>query len=164
MGRYGNLDCPTLTGRGFPLGLSMLLVGTAGEAFLPALVGPLPPREDALLLDLEMLGLVVAFLSPGLFGFPLPRTEGGGGATSTPLFPLAPFGVDRLPLDVDGDRRPEPHVRVPPVEHHEVTVGERERSVAIALYRQVSTLSGPLVYPCHAFPRSERDLTLAVKV
>lgn len=56
----------------------MLLVGTAGEAgeaFLPALVGPLPPREDALLLDLEMLGLVVAFLSPGLFGFALPRTE-----------------------------------------------------------------------------------------
>ena len=78
MGRYGNLDCPTLTGRGFPLGLSMLLVGTAGEAgeaFLPALVGLLPPREDALLLDLEMFGLVVAFLSPGLFGFALPRTE-----------------------------------------------------------------------------------------
>jgi hypothetical protein len=75
MGRYGDLDYPKLTKRGFFLGLTMLLVGAAGEAFLPALVGPLPPWEDALLLDLEMLGLVVAFLSPVVFGFVLPLTE-----------------------------------------------------------------------------------------
>ncbi len=75
MGRYGNLDYPKLTKRGFFLGLAMLLVGATGEAFLPALVGPLPPWEDTLLLDLEILGLVVAFLSPIVFGFVLPLTE-----------------------------------------------------------------------------------------
>jgi hypothetical protein len=75
MGRYGNLDYPKLTKRGFALGVAMLLVGAAGEAFLPALVGPLPPWEDALLLDLEILGLVVAFLSPVVVGFALPLTE-----------------------------------------------------------------------------------------
>lgn len=75
MGRYGDLDYPKLAKRGFLLGLAMLLVGAAGEAFLPALVGPLPTWEDTLLLDLEMLGLVVAFLSPVLFGFALPLTE-----------------------------------------------------------------------------------------
>lgn len=75
MGRYGNLDYPKLTKRGFLLGLTMLLVGAAGEVFLPALVGPLPPWEDALLLDLEMIGLVVAFFSPVVFGFALPLTE-----------------------------------------------------------------------------------------
>ena len=75
MARYGDLDYPKLTKRGFLLGLAMLFVGAAGEAFLPALVGPLPPWEDTLLLDLEMLGLVVAFLSPVVFGFALPLTE-----------------------------------------------------------------------------------------
>jgi len=75
MGRYGDLDYPKLTKRGFLFGLAMLLVGAAGEAFLPVLVGPLPPWEDALLLDLEILGLVVAVLSPIVFGFALPLTE-----------------------------------------------------------------------------------------
>lgn len=75
MGRYGDLDYPKLARRGFILGLTMLFVGAGGEAFLPALVGPLPPWEDALLLDLEILGLVVGFLSPVVFGFALPLTE-----------------------------------------------------------------------------------------
>ena len=75
MGRYGSLVYPKLTRRGFLLGLTMLFVGAAGEAFLPALVGPLPAWEHALLLDLEILGLVVAFFSPVVFGFALPLTE-----------------------------------------------------------------------------------------
>lgn len=75
MGRDGNLDYPKLTRRGFLLGLLLLCAGAAGEAFLPVLVGPLPSWEDTILLDVEMLGPVVAFLSPIVFGFVLPLTE-----------------------------------------------------------------------------------------
>lgn len=75
MGQYGDLDYPMLAKRGFLLGLTMLLVGAAGEAFLPTLVGPLPAWEHALLLDVEILGLLVGFFSPLVFGIVLPLTE-----------------------------------------------------------------------------------------
>ena len=75
MGRYGDLDYPKLAKRGSLLGVALLLVGAAGKAFLPALVGPLPAWEHALLLDAEILGLLVGFLSPVVFGIVLPLTE-----------------------------------------------------------------------------------------
>ena len=75
MGRYGDLDYPKLAKRGFLLGVGMLFLGAAGEAFLPALVGPLPAWEHTLLLDVEILGLLVGFFSPLVFGIALPLTE-----------------------------------------------------------------------------------------
>lgn len=75
MGRYGDLDYPRLAKRGFLLGLALLFVGAGGEALLPALVGPLPGWERALLLDVEILGLLVGFFSPLVFGIALPLTE-----------------------------------------------------------------------------------------
>ena len=68
----------------------------------------------------------------------------------------------RLLFDVDDDGRPEPHVRVLTVEHHEVAVGERERAVPVPLDRQVTSPIAPFVYPCHTPTIDERHLTLVV--
>ena len=74
-GRYGNLDYPKLTKRGFGLGLALLVIGVLGEAALPALVGPLPGWEEMLFFDLEVIGVLLILLSPFVFGIFLPLTE-----------------------------------------------------------------------------------------
>lgn len=74
-GRYGNLDYPKLTKRGSGLGLALLAVGALGEAALPAVVGPLPGREEMLFFDLEVIGVALMLLSPFVFGIFLPLTE-----------------------------------------------------------------------------------------
>jgi len=70
-----NIDYPTWTKRGFLLGVGLFLVGALGEAFLPAVVGPLPGWEQTLLLDLEILGVLLGLCSPFVFGILLPLTE-----------------------------------------------------------------------------------------
>jgi hypothetical protein len=74
MGRYGSLDYPRLAKRSFLAGLCLFVVGLLGQTALPGLFGA-PPWSETLLLDLEALGLVVAFLSPFVFGVFLPLTE-----------------------------------------------------------------------------------------
>lgn len=75
MGRYGSLDYPTLTKRGFLLGVGLLALGAAGELLGPLLFGSLPAWENALFTDLEILGIVLGLLSPFVFGILLPLTE-----------------------------------------------------------------------------------------
>lgn len=75
MGRYGNLDYPTLTRRGFALGIGLLVVGLLGEALGPAVVGSLPAWGHTLFLDLEILGILVGLFAPLVFGIALPLTE-----------------------------------------------------------------------------------------
>lgn len=75
MGRYGNLDYPTLTRRGFALGVVLLAIGALGELVGPIVLGPLPGWEQSLLFDLEVLGVVLGLVTPFVFGILLPLTE-----------------------------------------------------------------------------------------
>ncbi|WP_049971695.1 DUF7860 family protein [Haladaptatus cibarius] len=75
MGRYGDLDYPKLTKRGFFLGVALLTIGALGEIVGTALYGPLPAWENALFTDLEIIGILLGLLSPFVFGMFLPLTE-----------------------------------------------------------------------------------------
>jgi hypothetical protein len=74
-GRYGDLDYPTLTKRSVLLGVALFLVGALGEAVIALMGLQVPGWEETLLFDLEVLGIVVAFLSVVVFGVALPLTE-----------------------------------------------------------------------------------------
>jgi hypothetical protein len=74
MGRYGSLDYPRLAKRSFLFGLSLFVLGLLGQVVLGTTAGT-PAWELTLLLDLEAIRLVVAFLSPFVFGIFLPLTE-----------------------------------------------------------------------------------------
>lgn len=75
MGRYGDLDYGFLTKAGFLTGLSLFILGVAGELLGPAYFGPLPGWEETLFFDMEVIGLVIGFFSPFIFGIFLPLTE-----------------------------------------------------------------------------------------
>lgn len=65
----------TLAKGGFGIGVAMVLIGILGMAIGHALFGSLPGWEETLFLDMEALGIVVALVSPFLFGVLLPLTE-----------------------------------------------------------------------------------------
>ena len=75
MGRYGNLDYPTLTKRSFLFGLVLFALGVLGEFLGHTYFAPLPGWEQTLLLDAEIVGILIAFFSPFVFGIILPLTE-----------------------------------------------------------------------------------------
>lgn len=75
MGRYGNIDYPTVTKRAFLLGATLFLVGGLGELVGHALFGSLPGWEETLLLNAEILGVLIAVVAPIVFGIVLPLTE-----------------------------------------------------------------------------------------
>lgn len=75
MGRYGNMDYPRMTKRGFLLGLALLSIGAIGSAIGHGFFEPLPAWESTLLFDLEVIGLVIGFFSPLIFGIFMPLTE-----------------------------------------------------------------------------------------
>jgi hypothetical protein len=74
-GRHGDLDCPTLTKRSFLFGLSLFVIGTIGQFVVRSLGLELPGWEMALLFGAEIVGLLIAFFSPFVFGILLPLTE-----------------------------------------------------------------------------------------
>lgn len=74
-GRYGKLDYAKLTKLGFALGIGLFLTGAVGETAGHAIYGTLPAWENTLFFDLEAIGVVVALLSPFVFGIALPLTE-----------------------------------------------------------------------------------------
>jgi hydrogenase/urease accessory protein HupE len=74
-GRYGNLNYEKLTKRSVVLGVSLFLIGALGEMVLHAVGLPVPGWENALLLGFEGLGILIALLSPFIFGIVLPLTE-----------------------------------------------------------------------------------------
>lgn len=75
MGRYGDLDYAFLAKAGFFVGLGLLVIGAGGELIGHAYFEPLPAWEETLFFDLEVLGLLIGFFSPFLFGIFLPLTE-----------------------------------------------------------------------------------------
>ena len=75
MGRYGDLDYAAYAKGGFLLGLALIVVGATGEWAISAHLVTVPPWEDALLFDLEVLGVALFLLSPFVFGVLLPLTE-----------------------------------------------------------------------------------------
>lgn len=75
MGRYGQIDYPTVTKRAFALGVGLFLLGALGEIVGHALFGTLPAWENTLLFDAEILGILIALLSPIVFGIVMPLTE-----------------------------------------------------------------------------------------
>lgn len=74
MGRYGNIDYARPVKRGVVLGLLLLGLGELG-GYLGSTYFSLPAWEEALFLDVAVLGLLVFVLSPIIFGVVLPLTE-----------------------------------------------------------------------------------------
>lgn len=70
-----SLDHASLAKLGFLLGLGMFLAGAGGEFLGQAVLGGLPAWEATLLFDIEVLGLLVGFFSPLVFGVALPLLE-----------------------------------------------------------------------------------------
>ena len=60
---------------GFFLGVALFAIGGGGEIVGHALYGSLPAWENALFFDLEVVGLLVGFFSPLVFGIALPLLE-----------------------------------------------------------------------------------------
>ena len=75
MTRTRGLDHARLAKLGFLLGLGLFAIGGGGEIVGHALYGSLPAWGDALLFDLEVVGLLVGFFSPFVFGVALPLLE-----------------------------------------------------------------------------------------
>lgn len=69
------MDHARLAKGGFLLGLGMLLVGALGEVIGHVVLGGLPGWQDTLFFDLEVLGVLLALVSPFLFGIFLPLLE-----------------------------------------------------------------------------------------
>lgn len=69
------MDYARLAKGGFLLGLGMLAVGVVGEVLGHVVLGGLPGWEETLFFDLEVLGILLALVSPFLFGIFLPLLE-----------------------------------------------------------------------------------------
>ncbi|QZP39264.1 hypothetical protein [Halobaculum magnesiiphilum] len=74
-GRYGNLDYSRLTKLSFLLGIGMFVVGEFGEFGIRKAGMSVPAWEHSLLMTMAAIGIVVALLSPFVFGIVLPLTE-----------------------------------------------------------------------------------------
>lgn len=75
MARTNSLDYPTITKRGFLLGIGLFAIGVVGEVIGEVVLGGLPGWERTLLVDLAALGILLCLLVPFVFGVLLPLTE-----------------------------------------------------------------------------------------
>ena len=75
MTRTKSIDHAQLAKLGFLLGLGLFLAGAGGEMVGAAVFGGLPAWEATLLFDVEVVGLLVGFFSPLVFGIALPLLE-----------------------------------------------------------------------------------------
>jgi hypothetical protein len=71
-GRYGDLDYSRLTKLSFLLGLGLFVVSEFG---LRTVGKPGPAWQHRLLITAALVGILVALLSPFVFGIVLPLTE-----------------------------------------------------------------------------------------
>ena len=75
MGRYGELDYQRWAKTGFLLSLAVFAVGAGSEMAAAAMHLSLPAWENALFVNMEILGTLGALLFPLVFGVVLPLTE-----------------------------------------------------------------------------------------
>ncbi|SER17920.1 DUF7860 family protein [Natrinema salaciae] len=75
MARYSGHDYPKLAKTGFFVGLALFVVGTGSELVGNATMGSLPQWEHTLFFAMAIIGLLVGFFSPFVFGIALPLTE-----------------------------------------------------------------------------------------
>jgi hypothetical protein len=75
MGRYGTLDYQHWAKTGFLLSVAVFALGASAELSVAALDLTLPAWEHALLVDMEIVGVLGALFSPLIFGIVLPLTE-----------------------------------------------------------------------------------------
>jgi len=68
-------DYARLAKGGFGVGVAMLLIGVLGELLVPMVFGSMPGWEATLFFDLEVIGVLLALISPFLFGIFLPLVE-----------------------------------------------------------------------------------------
>ena len=75
MAQTRSIDHARLAKLGFLFGLGLFALGGAGEIVGHSVLGGLPAWEDSLLFDVEVVGLLVGFFSPFVFGIALPLLE-----------------------------------------------------------------------------------------
>lgn len=75
MGRYGDLNYTFHAKAWFLFGLGLFILGAGSEFIGHAYFAPLPAWEETLFFDMEVIGLLVGFFSPFVFGIFLPLTE-----------------------------------------------------------------------------------------
>jgi hypothetical protein len=75
MSNTRSLDHARMAKLGFLIGLGLFLAGAGGEFLGQAVLGGLPEWEATLLFDVEVIGLLVGFFSPFVFGIALPLLE-----------------------------------------------------------------------------------------
>ena len=70
-----NLDYPKLTKQSFLFGVALFVAGVFGESLIHSLGLEVPGWEQNLLFGIEAVGVLVALLSPFVFGILLALTE-----------------------------------------------------------------------------------------
>jgi len=75
MAHHRGIDYSVWTKRSFLFGVGLFALAAAIELIAHASIGSLPGWEETLLLDAEIIGVLVALLSPFVFGIVLPLTE-----------------------------------------------------------------------------------------
>lgn len=75
MAHHRGIDYSVWTKRSFPFGVGLFALAAVIELAAHAYLGSLPGWEETLLLDAEIVGVLVALLSPFVFGIVLPLTE-----------------------------------------------------------------------------------------
>mgnify|MGYP000633811013 CR=1 FL=1 len=75
MASHRGIDYSVWTKRSFLFGVGLFALAALIELLGHAFVGQLPGWEETLLLDAEIIGVVIALLSPFVLGIVLPLTE-----------------------------------------------------------------------------------------
>jgi len=75
MTRHSNLDHAFLAKAGFLVGLGLFVFGVGGELLGHSVLHNLPAWEYTLFGYAEIVGLVIGFFSPWVFGVALPLLE-----------------------------------------------------------------------------------------
>ena len=73
--RSHNMDYARIAKAGFVGGLVLFVIGVVGELVGHAVLASMPPTEEQSLFAVEVLGVLVGFLVPVVFGALVPLTE-----------------------------------------------------------------------------------------
>ena len=75
MGRYGAIDYSRWAKVSFLAGVALLLAGAAGEFVIVETQQTVPAWVHSLLVDVEIVGVLIALVLPIVFAIVLPLTE-----------------------------------------------------------------------------------------